>query len=125
MVLAVDDEEDSLLLLTQTLELSGHSTIAAIDGETALALAKAFCPDLILLDIVLPDISGFTVLDQLKQNRRTAAIPVVAVTALAAVEDQARLLQAGCQACLSKPYLLEDLDAIVDHYLNPARVTCV
>ncbi|SRR5579883_43173 len=123
-ILAVDDDEDNLLLLLQALERFDRSLLAASDGATALMLAKTFQPTLILLDIVLPDISGFDVLRHLKQNSKTAAIPVIAVTALAKAEDRQQLIQSGCHDCISKPYLLEDLEQAVDHGLQLAALSC-
>ena len=123
-LLAVDDHDDSLLLLTQTLARLDRSLVTTQSGETALKLAQTLQPDLILLDIVLPDLSGFDVICQLRQNVETASIPIIAVTALARADDRQKLLQAGCIDCISKPYLLEDLELAVDRCLNPATLAC-
>ena len=123
-LLAVDDNDDSLLLLTQTLTRVDRSLVTAQIGKTALTLARTLQPSLILLDIVLPDLSGFEVVSQLKQNAATAHIPIIAVTALARADDRRKLLQAGCHDCVSKPYLLEDLELAVDRCLNPVALAC-
>ena len=123
-LLAVDDDDDSLLLLTQTVARSDRSLLTAQNGRTALRLAKTWQPDLILLDILLPDLSGFEVVNQLKQNAATASIPIIAVTALARTDDRQKLLQAGCNDCISKPYLLEDLELAVDRCLSLATFAC-
>jgi two-component system, cell cycle response regulator DivK len=123
-LLAVDDNDDSLLLLTQTLTRLDRSLVTAQTGKTALTLAQTLQPDLILLDIVLPDLSGFDVMRQLKQNAITASIPIIAVTALARADDRQKLLQGGCIDCISKPYLLEELELAVERCLSPAALAC-
>lgn len=117
LILAVDDDEDNLLLLTEILTPVDCIVITATDGQQALKLAKERQPALILLDVMLPDISGIKVVQQLKQNSLTMNIPVVAVTALARVEDRDRLFLAGCDAYVSKPYMLEDLESLISRYL--------
>ena len=118
-ILVVDDDEDNLLLIThQLLLITNCSIVCAKDGTSALSTAQASQPDLILLDIMLPKMDGFEVVRRLKQDSQTRSIPVIAVTAMARPEDQQVALQAGCDSYLSKPYELEDLIEIVNHYLN-------
>ena len=121
LILAVDDDEDNLLLLTEVLTPLECIVITATDGRQALELAKERQPALILLDAMLPDISGIEVVQQLKKNPPTMNIPVVAVTALARQEDRDRLLLAGCNDYVSKPYMLDDLEAIIHHHLVAYR----
>ncbi|MBV9385416.1 MAG: response regulator [Chroococcidiopsidaceae cyanobacterium CP_BM_ER_R8_30] len=118
LILAVDDDEDNLLLLTEILKPICCSCITAIDGHTALVLAQEKQPDLILLDVMLPDLNGTAVIQRLRQNPKTSAIPIVAVTALARVEDRESLILAGCNDYISKPYMIDDLEALINHYLN-------
>lgn len=122
IVLAVDDNEDNLLLLTEVVELLNCLVMTATQGETAILLAQGYQPDLILLDVMLPDINGIEVVHRLKQNQETQKIPVIAVTALAREEDRDRLILAGCNAYISKPYILEDLEALIRRYLPLASV---
>lgn len=117
IILAVDDDEDNLVLLTEVLEPLNCLVMTATHGQTALRLAQAYQPNLILLDIMLPDLNGIEVVYRLKQNQATAKIPVIAVTALARLEDRDRLILAGCNDYISKPYILEDLEALIRHYL--------
>ena len=117
IILAVDDDEDNLLLLTEVLEPLNCLVMTATHGQTALLLAQAYQPDLILLDVMLPDVNGIEVVQCLRQDQETAKIPVVAVTALAREEDRDRLILAGCNNYISKPYLLEDLEALIRLYL--------
>jgi len=123
LVLAVDDDEDNLLLLTYSLALFGYSSISTADGETALLLVRNYRPDLILLDIVLPGLTGVDVVQRLKQDLQTTTIPVIAVTSLAGAADREQLLQAGCSDYISKPYSLENLEGMIERHLIAAPVT--
>lgn len=118
-VLAVEDDEDNLFLITCVLEQLGYPYTATTSGTQALSIAKAYSLELILLDIVLPDLDGITLLHQLRQNKRTADVTILAVTGLALPEDRSRLLQLGFNDYISKPYLLEDLEALITSYLSP------
>ncbi len=118
LILAVDDDEDNLVLLIEVIKPLNCSFITATQGQTALNLAQEQQPALILLDVMLPDINGIEVLAQLKQNPQTMAIPVVAVTALAAQGDRDRLCLAGCNDYISKPYMLDELETLICRYLN-------
>lgn len=118
LVLAVDDDDDNLYLLSYTLELLNCEFIGETDGQTALATAKERQPDLILTDIMLPDISGIDLMAQLKQDIRTRHIPVIAVTGLALVEDRAELLSKGFVDYLSKPYVIDELEAMIKRHLH-------
>lgn len=117
LVLIVDDNQDNLQLLTQLIELMDCSFITATDGESAISMAKAHQPDLILLDMMLPDISGIEVSYNLKQAQQTKNIPIVAVTAMARVEDKERFIVAGCDECVTKPYNVDELEEIVRKYI--------
>lgn len=119
VILAVDDNLDNLLLLEyQLMSIQQCTFMTATTGETALELAQTHPPDLIVMDILLPDIDGTEVVRRLKQCPLTARIPVVAVTALARSEDRDRILAAGCNDYLSKPYDLGDLESIIYRYLH-------
>ena len=118
LILVVDDDEDNLVLMAYTLESLNCKVITAIDGQTALLAAQSKQPDLILLDIMLYPIDGLQILSQLKQDPRTMTIPVIAVTALAREEDKERILQAGCNDYISKPYILEEMEALISRYLG-------
>jgi len=117
IILLVEDHEDSLLLLSCILEPLNCKIITASDGLMALSLAQAEVPDLILLDILLPCIDGVEVITQLRQSPKTCDIPIIALTALARGEDQERILQAGANAYLRKPYLLGKLETIIQSFL--------
>jgi len=118
LILAVDDDEDNLELLTEVLYPLNCEIVTAKDGRSTIDIAQQRQPDLILLDILLPDICGTEVARLLQQNPQTQNIPVIAVTALARAEDRENLLAAGCSAYISKPYMLDDLEAIICRYLG-------
>jgi CheY-like chemotaxis protein len=124
LILVVDDDEDNLLLMTYVLEQTSCSVITAVDGMSALSIARAYQPDLILLDILMPYMDGTEVLSQLRKETKTKRIPVIAVTALAIAGDRERLLRSGFNDYLSKPYMLEDIEATVQRYLRlPATIS--
>jgi CheY-like chemotaxis protein len=118
LILAVDDDEDNLLLLAYALEPLGCSLLTAVDGRSALSLARSYQPDLILLDVLMPYMNGVEVVSQLREDPKIKMIPVIAVTALAIAEDRERLLQVGFNDYISKPYMLEDIEATVRRYLR-------
>lgn len=117
LVMAVDDNEDNLQLLTQLLELIECSFITATDGATAILKAKNYQPSLILLDMMLPDISGIEVATSLKQDSQTIGIPIIAVTAMARGEDRERFILSGCVDCVTKPYNIDDIEVIIRKYV--------
>lgn len=118
LILAVDDDDDNLLLLTEVLSPLNCSVITATSGQMTIDLAQKRQPDLILLDIMLPDVSGLEVVHQLKHQPQTMKIPVIAVTALARPEDRDRVFLAGCDDYISKPYMLEELEAVIRRHLD-------
>ena len=124
LILAVDDDPDNLLLLAYILEPLGCGLLTATDGLSALRKAQAHQPDIILLDILMPYMDGTEVVTQLKNDAKTQRIPAIAVTALARQEDRERLIEAGFDDYLSKPYMIEDIEALVRCYLRlPAVIS--
>lgn len=117
LILAVEDHDDNLVLISYALESLGCKFICQPDSTNTVVVAKEYQPDLIMLDILLPSISGIEVVGYLKQEPLTCDIPVVAVTALASKEDKVRILEAGFDAYLSKPYLIEELETIIRRLL--------
>src|SRR5207237_1261430 len=107
-ILIVEDNELNLKLLNDVLEVHGYITVVAGNGTEAIELARRHRPDLILLDIRLPDISGMEVARRLKDDERTSAIPLVAVTAFAMPGDRAMILESGCDDYVSKPINILD-----------------
>lgn len=118
LILVVEDHDDSLLLLSYALESIGCRFICQTDSSSTLLVAKNYQPDLILLDILLPGLSGLDVMKYLKREPLTWNIPVVAVTALAGRDQEAIFLRAGFNDYISKPYMLEDLEMIICRLLQ-------
>jgi two-component system, cell cycle response regulator DivK len=102
-VLIVEDNELNMKLFHDLLEAHGYDTVGTHNGVEAIELARAHRPDLILMDIQLPDVSGLEVTKWIKGDPDLHRIPVVAVTAFAMRGDEERMRQGGCEAYLSKP----------------------
>ena len=107
-ILVVEDNERNMKLLRDVLQAIGYRTIEASTGAQALALASEH-PALVLMDIRLPDMDGVEALRRLRLDPRTAAIPVLAVTAQAMKGDRERFLEAGFDGYLSKPVDVDEL----------------
>jgi two-component system cell cycle response regulator DivK len=120
-ILIVEDNELNLKLLKDILEFSGYSTVVTGLGAEALNLARQHHPDLILLDIQLPDIAGTEVARRLKADGQTHAIPIIAVTAFAMSGDRETFLDSGCDGYISKPFNLQALLALVERHIDGIR----
>lgn len=102
-ILIIEDNEQNLYLETFILQKNGHEVIQARNGETGIALAKRALPDLILLDIQLPGMDGYTVAEELRKNPGIANTPIIAVTSYAMTGDRERILESGCTSYIEKP----------------------
>jgi two-component system cell cycle response regulator DivK len=102
-ILIVEDNAFNLKLLDDLLHAAGYETLKATDGKQALKAARQFRPDVILMDIGLPDISGIDVTREIRASDELKDIPVIAVTAYAAPEDEAAIRRAGCNDYIAKP----------------------
>jgi two-component system cell cycle response regulator DivK len=108
-ILVIDDDLMNLDMISQRLELRGYRVVGAADGRQGIDLARAEPPDLILMDINLPEMDGWEATRHLKSEETTRHIPVVALTAHAMVSDRSKALQAGCDDYESKPVDFERL----------------
>jgi DNA-binding response OmpR family regulator len=108
-ILAVDDESDVLLIVKTGLQTEGYDVITASNGFDAITLAKEEKPDLILLDIMMPEMDGFETLGKLKQDDSTAQIPVIMLTGLSERAKIQQALVSGTQYYVVKPFEFEDL----------------
>lgn len=115
-MLIVEDNALNLKLLNDILEYRGYRILSTTSGEAALDLAARETPDVILMDIQLPDVSGIEATRRLKANAKTKSIPIIAVTAFAMSGDQAAILASGCNEYISKPFNVTELLQIVDRY---------
>ena len=116
LILVVEDNDKNMRLFRDVLLATGHRTLEANGGGQAVELALAHVPDLVLMDIQLPDIDGVEALARLRADERTTAVPVVALTAQAMEGDRERFLAAGFDGYLSKPVNVADLVATVRRY---------
>lgn len=103
LVLIVEDNALNMRLFGDLLEASGYDTLKCVDGAKAVGLALEHTPDLIIMDIQLPEVSGLDITRWLKDDERTRDIPVLAVTAFAMRTDELLVREAGCEGYLSKP----------------------
>ena len=117
-VLIVEDNELNMKLFHDLLDAHGYETLQTRDGMEALELARAERPDLILMDIQLPEVSGLEVTKWLKEDDTLRAIPVVAVTAFAMKGDEEKIRQGGCEAYIAKPISVAQFMETVQRFLG-------
>ena len=102
-ILIVEDNELNMKLFHDLLEVHGYATLQTKDGREALQLAREYRPDLILMDIQLPEVSGLEVTKWIKAGDELESIPVIAVTAFAMKGDEEKIRSGGCEAYIAKP----------------------
>lgn len=122
-ILVVDDNADNRFVLSQMLMLNGYVVQCAINGRDALERTKALLPDLILMDMAMPEMDGWTAARLMKQDALLAHIPVVAVTGHVTYDEIDRALSAGCIDHLEKPIDYERMIAKVRALLAPKGVS--
>ena len=123
-VLIVEDNELNMKLFHDLLEAHGYDTVGTRSGIEALELARTHRPDLILMDIHLPEVSGLEVTKWIKDDPELHRSPVVAVTAFAMNGDEERIRQGGCEAYLSKPISIARFMETVRHFLSVPQADC-
>lgn len=121
-ILIVEDNDLNLKLFRDLLNANGYDTIETKEGLEAIGLTRNLLPDLIIMDIQLPEVSGLDITRKIKSDNSMRHIPVIAVTAFAMKDDEERILRAGCEAYLSKPIAIEYFMATVRRFLEPAIV---
>jgi len=119
-VLVVEDNELNMKLFHDLLEASGYNIVQTRNGLEAIDLAREHRPDLILMDIQLPEVSGLEVTKWIKEDDDLRSIPVIAITAFAMKGDEERIRQGGCEAYLSKPISVSMFLDTVKSYLGDA-----
>jgi two-component system cell cycle response regulator DivK len=122
-ILIVEDNEKNMKLFRDVLGAAGYTTVEATSGGQAVDLATQHGPDLVIMDVRLPDVDGMEALARLRADGRTASIPVLAVTAQAMQGDRERFLAAGFDGYLSKPLNITELVETVQRHLN-RRPSC-
>jgi DNA-binding response OmpR family regulator len=114
-ILLIEDHSDVAEVLDLVLRYAGYEVIIATDGASGLMVARSGVPDLIILDLILPDLNGMLLIEQLKLGAATAAIPVLILTAASDQSTQQSALEAGCDAFIAKPF-------DIDHLLQQVRL---
>lgn len=117
-VLVVEDNDLNMKLFHDLLEAHGYNILQTKDGMEALRLARQHHPDLILMDIQLPEVSGLEVTKWLKEDESLKAIPVVAVTAFAMKGDEEKIREGGCEAYIAKPISVVNFLQTVERFVN-------
>lgn len=117
-ILVVEDNELNMKLFQDLLEAQGYDVLQSRDGMEALKLARTHKPDLILMDIQLPEVSGLEVTKWLKEDESLRAIPVIAVTAFAMKGDEEKIREGGCEAYISKPISVVNFLETVQKFLD-------
>jgi two-component system cell cycle response regulator DivK len=118
MILIVEDNDLNMKLFHDLLEAHGYNTLQTKDGIEALQLARKHRPDLILMDIQLPEISGLEVTKWIKEDDDLKSIPIIAVTAFAMKGDEEKMREGGCEAYLAKPISVAYFIQTLKHFLN-------
>lgn len=120
-ILVIEDNPANLKLASLLLTNANHTVLYAVDAETGLTLARTEQPDLILMDIQLPGMDGLTATALLKEKAVTAAIPIIALTAMAMKADKEKSRIAGCDAYIAKPLRYKELYAAIDTLLESRK----
>ena len=117
-ILVVEDDADNRRIVVKVLSMEGYTVIEAIDGTEALAKVRSDPPDLILMDLALPNINGWEATRQLKSDEQLRHIPVIALTAFAMRGDEEQARAAGCDDYVPKPARPATIRAVVKKYLE-------
>lgn len=117
-ILAVDDETDVLLIIKTALQCEGFEVMTATNGADALAVARDTPPDLVILDVMMPGMSGFDVLRELKADERTCTVPVIMLTGVSEKKRIGEALASGTDYYIIKPFEFADLLAKVNEVLE-------
>lgn len=119
-VLYIEDNLDNMILVKRVLEIEGYEVIAAETGAEGLSKAVENQPDIIITDINLPDIDGYEITSNLKKDRITAHIPVIAMTANVMKKDREHVFDVGCDGYISKPIDVDELPDQIESFLKGA-----
>jgi two-component system cell cycle response regulator DivK len=123
LILVVEDNDRNLKLVRDLLQVKGFQTLEAMSAEAGLALAAEQLPDLILMDVQLPDMDGIAALERLRKDTRTAGIPVIALTAFAMAEDRDRFSRAGFDGYVPKPIDARTFPDLVRDFLRRSEAS--
>ena len=118
MILVIEDDELNQKLVKEILRVGNYRAIEAMDAETGIQMARRHKPDLILMDIHLPKMDGFSATRIIKGDKDLKQLPIVALTALAMPEDRKKALEAGCDGYVTKPFHFQELLKAIDQLLD-------
>jgi two-component system cell cycle response regulator DivK len=122
-ILIVEDNDLNLKLFRDLLGANGYLTFETKEGIEAISMTRTVMPDLIIMDIQLPEISGLDITKKIKADASIKHIPILAVTAFAMKDDEQKILAAGCEAYLSKPIAIDVFLAAIRRFLEPATAS--
>ncbi len=117
-ILIVEDNLDLTYILLRLVENAGYDSILAVNGKEAVDIADAQLPDLILMDIMMPEMNGFEATRLIRDNSKTRCIPIIAVTAMSSPKDREECLKCGCSDYMSKPFTPSLLAATIEKHLK-------
>jgi CheY-like chemotaxis protein len=120
-ILVMEDDDDTQSMVRFLLEYKGYDVRVAKDGKQGLELAQQEIPDLILLDLAMPEMDGLSVAYRLKEDPATKAIPVIAVTAYTMASDRRMAMNAGCDGFIAKPMNVPEFIAEVEKFLGKSK----
>ena len=121
VILIVEDNEKNMKLVRDVLQFKGYETIEAVTGNDGVRLAKERKPDLVLMDIQLPDIDGITALGRIRADPATQKIPVIAVSASVMPDDQQRIVASGFDAYVTKPINVKNFVETVERFVGKPK----
>lgn len=124
-IMIADCDEDERCLLRSILELKGFSVLEAVDGQQAFDLALQRHPDLMLIELRLPIVSGFTLIRRMQKLARLSQTPIIAISLNKPISHHRLALAAGCAAHLNKPIAFDELDSLIDQLLPRTRLELV
>lgn len=116
-IMYVEDNQDNRILIRRVLQAEGFNVLEASDANHALSMISSAIPDLILMDINMPDIDGYTLTSQIKSMPGMVDIPIIAVTANVMRGDREKTLEAGCDGYIQKPIDVDSLPSQIRRYL--------
>ena len=122
-ILIVEDNEKNVKLLRDILQYEGHRTLEALTGEEGIRLAREHTPDLVLMDIQLPDVDGITALRRIREEPALDAMPVLAISASVMPDEQQKIIASGFDAYITKPIALRSFLSTVQRFLRDGRRT--
>ena len=120
-ILIVEDNEKNMKLTRELLRAKGYATLEAVTGQAGVQLALEHRPDLILMDIQLPDIDGIAALREIRTDNALDAVPVLAVSASVMPDDQQKIVSSGFDAFITKPINLKQFSETVQRFLRDGR----